>query len=120
MTTLGQLILLFVVWVGYGVWLGRRAGTMRGSLRRKTGRQLMRIGMGGFLLGLLILVGGALLIYQLGGMQPGGLLKPWGLVAMALAGIGFVHFQTVGAGAMLLLAMAETRRPPVSSEEKQE
>jgi len=61
------------------------------------------LGSGGLILGLILLMGGMVLLAQMGGADEGG-IKLWAWPVIFLLGLGFVHLQVIGAAALMTLA----------------
>jgi hypothetical protein len=101
-----QGVACFLLWIGYGAFQTRRSHAIRqkmSTLGRGT-----RATLGGVLMivGAAALVGGGLLIEQVGGFTKTG-MTPLGWLTVALVGLLFVHAQTM-AFAMLVSLVQET------------
>lgn len=112
----GQALAAFVIWISYGFFLWRRQPRMTETARHLPARQVMVRSLAWLLgsslssLGLLSVVGG------LGGVEEGRLV-PWGLAVAVVAGLIFVHGQTVAAVLMVVGSSSQrTPRPSDTSE----
>lgn len=97
----------FAIWVAYGFLLRRRQGRWLAlaqglSPRKVWSRSLgWLLGGSGIALGLLVAVGAG------GGVRDGRLV-PWGMLVSVIAGLVFVHGQTVAA--VIILTGTVTKR----------
>jgi len=113
-----QAIACFALWIGYGVHLRTRSHTIRARLQSASRRRRTLYGSVGLIGSALGLLGGLSVIAALGGLTAQGLL-PWAWSAVAVLGLAFVHWQTMGAAAMITLIQEEAtlrRRASVSTE----
>jgi len=101
---LAQGIGSFVLWILYGVYQARRSSAIRnrvGMVPRST-RGLAGAGL--MLLGILVLFGAFVGIQAIGGFTRTG-MTPLAWVLMTLAGLLFVHCQTMGMAMLVSVAL---------------
>lgn len=105
-----QALLSFGLWVVYGVVQARRAARIRAWAKgvSPTLRGLWAAGL--FLGGAGLMLGALLSMAARNGISPQG-IAPWAWILLSLAGVAFVHAQTLAMA--LLLASAQ---PTVTSE----
>lgn len=92
----------FVLWLGYGVWLWRRAPVWSPRIQ---GLSRTAKGLGGTLLlflGAGVLLGGLASLGPLG-LAHGDRLEPGGWAVAGLVGLAFVHAQVLAVALMMAL-----------------
>ncbi|MGE0002357.1 MAG: hypothetical protein AB7F50_04895 [Fimbriimonadaceae bacterium] len=109
----GQALAAFVIWIAYGFYLLRRQPRMTDSARRLSARQVMVRSLAWLLGGSLASLGLLAAVGLLGGVREARLV-PWGLAVAVVAGLTFVHSQTVAA--VLMVVGSSSRRTPGPSD----
>jgi protein-S-isoprenylcysteine O-methyltransferase Ste14 len=97
------LLVCFALWVGYGILMARRSA----SIRRKAltvPRSRRAVVGAAWMLGGMVLLFGILAALPSLGLASAGRIQPAGWAVAALAGLGFVHAQTMGMAQLVLLA----------------
>jgi hypothetical protein len=100
-----QGLICFAIWIAYGFVQSRRSDQIRGKI---SGQPRSKRAIGGaviMLLGAGILFGVLVTAHSLGGFTDRGMTIPT-FIAIAVAGLGFVHAQTM-AMAMLVTLMLD-------------
>jgi protein-S-isoprenylcysteine O-methyltransferase Ste14 len=94
-------IAAFIIWIAYGTWQWRRSARLYEKLAEMpTGQRSSRA--------TLLLLGSAVglmaVFYVISRMSP-GVIPVWGWVVIILAGLGFVHAQTLAAAMLISTAL---------------
>lgn len=106
-----QVSLTLALVLGYGFYMRNRAPQLRRRLSAIPRGKRAALGIGGFLLSAVLLLGGLMLATSLD-PKPSDGLTPAAWACVALCALGAVHFQTLAAGIMVSLALdPETGRP---------
>jgi hypothetical protein len=114
-----QGLVCFVLWIGYGFVQSRRSGQIRENLQKLSRKTRALSGAALMLLGAGVLFGALIGNHALGGFTPTG-MTPLSWICIALAGLLFVHAQTM-AMAMLVTLMYDgvvTSRQSAPSDQK--
>lgn len=100
-----QAAVCFLVWVGYGFLLRRRAQAMAERLHQINPRRRGLLGTLALIASGIFITAGLALIGALGGLQ-GNSLTLWAWLLAILIGLGFVHLQVWGGLALVSTALA--------------
>ena len=92
----------FGLWIAYGLWMRSQQDRLRIKLQSSSRRHRVLLGSAGFIVSMIVLLGGLAAISALGGTTKEG-LKAWAWVAVVVVGSIFIHLQVLGAGAMITL-----------------
>lgn len=111
-----QAAVSFLVWIGYGLWMRSKGDALRLRMARLPRRAKVLFGSLGLILSAFLLLGVLASVSLAGGVQEGSLV-PWAWLTVTLAGLGFVHFQVMGAAAMI--SLVQEGAPQASNHQNQ-
>jgi hypothetical protein len=108
----------FLLWIAYGVYQSRRSDLIRQKMSGLS--RGGRAGLGAALMigGAVALVGGGVLLEQIGALTKSG-ITPIGWLLVAIVGLGFVHAQTIAFAMLVSLAYDAVTNPPRSPSDQQ-
>ena len=114
-----QALVSFGLWVAYGVVQARRASRIRQWARQVSPalRGLWAAGL--FLGGAGIMLGALFSLAARNGITPQG-IAIWGWAVLSLAGLAFVHAQTLAMALLVVSAQEAVTRERVAASEKTE
>lgn len=102
--------LSFLIWIAYGWSRRRMAGEMQRKMEAMPYSRRVLLGSAGMIGSMIGLFAGLGMIGALGGVH-NRVMTWWAWPIVTVLGLGFVHMQILGAGAMVTIVQQDRRTP---------